>query len=160
MNFEKLLFFCGLIMNNLFSSVSRSDIKPENLLISSDDILKLCDFGKFSCHSVTLLSKKLWFEFRRGGLIIFTLKLSVMFRSSACDSSLGSLISQVRLTVKTNTISLSPCKHLSLGNYFATEKQPGAVIDPLSALLINLQSSLRKPFKCSNDTFPMRHDAS
>lgn len=31
-----------------------SDIKPENLLISSDDILKLCDFGKFSCHSVSL----------------------------------------------------------------------------------------------------------
>lgn len=24
-----------------------SDIKPENLLISSNDILKLCDFGKF-----------------------------------------------------------------------------------------------------------------
>ena len=24
-----------------------SDIKPENLLISKDDTLKLCDFGKF-----------------------------------------------------------------------------------------------------------------
>lgn len=24
-----------------------TDIKPENLLISSDDVLKLCDFGEF-----------------------------------------------------------------------------------------------------------------
>lgn len=26
---------------------SSSDIKPENLLISSEDVLKLCDFGEF-----------------------------------------------------------------------------------------------------------------
>lgn len=43
----------------LFSS--SADIKPENLLISSDDVLKLCDFGemplvKFS-HSVQLWKK-------------------------------------------------------------------------------------------------------
>lgn len=27
--------------------ISLSDIKPENLLISCNDVLKLCDFGKF-----------------------------------------------------------------------------------------------------------------
>lgn len=37
----------GLIFCFLFFPV---DIKPENLLISSDDVLKLCDFGKF-CFS-------------------------------------------------------------------------------------------------------------
>ncbi|KAM7388623.1 hypothetical protein PAMP_024788 [Pampus punctatissimus] len=30
------------------------DIKPENLLISSDDVLKLCDFGELLCEIVTL----------------------------------------------------------------------------------------------------------
>ena len=25
------------------------DIKPENLLIGTNDVLKLCDFGKFEC---------------------------------------------------------------------------------------------------------------
>ena len=28
------------------------DIKPENLLIGTNDVLKLCDFGKFECSNV------------------------------------------------------------------------------------------------------------
>lgn len=31
-----------------------SDIKPENLLISSDDVLKLCDFGERTYPTLTL----------------------------------------------------------------------------------------------------------
>lgn len=41
-------------LTSFFVSFLSSDIKPENLLISSDDILKLCDFGKFFHHSATL----------------------------------------------------------------------------------------------------------
>lgn len=33
---------------------SSSDIKPENLLISSDDVLKLCDFGEYDFQILTL----------------------------------------------------------------------------------------------------------
>lgn len=33
---------------------SSSDIKPENLLISSDDVLKLCDFGERIHQILTL----------------------------------------------------------------------------------------------------------
>lgn len=35
-----------------------SDIKPENLLISSDDVLKLCDFGEWTYHTLTLWGLK------------------------------------------------------------------------------------------------------
>lgn len=40
-----------LTLSNLFFS---SDIKPENLLISSDDVLKLCDFGEQTYQTLTL----------------------------------------------------------------------------------------------------------
>lgn len=35
-----------------------SDIKPENLLISSDDVLKLCDFGEQTYQTLTLWGLK------------------------------------------------------------------------------------------------------
>lgn len=34
-------------------SAFSSDIKPENLLISSDDVLKLCDFGEHLYQTLT-----------------------------------------------------------------------------------------------------------
>lgn len=37
----------GYLTPSLFSFPL--DIKPENLLISSDDVLKLCDFGEALC---------------------------------------------------------------------------------------------------------------
>lgn len=41
-SFNDLIFFLSL-----FLSLFLTDIKPENLLISSEDVLKLCDFGEF-----------------------------------------------------------------------------------------------------------------
>lgn len=64
-------------MLTTFSLELSSDIKPENLLISSDDILKLCDFGKSFCHIIlkkhlSLITDTL-FQGSGGGSIIFTL---------------------------------------------------------------------------------------
>lgn len=45
-----------------FFSLTRSDtsdIKPENLLISHNDVLKLCDFGKFGRYLLLIVLKKI-----------------------------------------------------------------------------------------------------
>lgn len=39
--------FSDLIFLSLPLALISTDIKPENLLISSEDVLKLCDFGEF-----------------------------------------------------------------------------------------------------------------
>lgn len=102
-----------------FSLEPSSDIKPENLLISSDDILKLCDFGKSFCHIIlkkhlSLITDTL-FQGSGGGSIIFTLKLTVIFLYSVCDSISGSLISLVWVPVRNYSVHLSPCKYFSSG---------------------------------------------
>lgn len=118
-----------------FSLELSSDIKPENLLISSDDILKLCDFGKSFCHIIlkkhlSLITDTL-FQGSGGGSIIFTLKLTAIFLYSVCDSISGSFISPVSLPVRNYSIHLSPCKyfssclillHRSLNPLFAQER--------------------------------------
>lgn len=102
-----------------FSLELSSDIKPENLLISSDDILKLCDFGKSLCHIIlkkhlSLITDNL-FQGSVGGSIIFTLKLTAIFLYSVCDSISGSLISPVSLPVRNNSVHWSPCKYILSG---------------------------------------------
>lgn len=42
------------ILNTWYWCVSPADIKPENLLISSEDVLKLCDFGESSTFPLPL----------------------------------------------------------------------------------------------------------
>lgn len=112
-NFEELFFF-GFDHEHPFLCFS-SDIKPENLLISSDDILKLCDFGRFSCHSVTkALSQIKGFFLRLWG------RFNYFYSQIDCDISVLYLWFHFRkfyfsgsLPVKTNTINVSPCKRLS-----------------------------------------------
>ena len=52
-SFISALEYCSTVIE---LAASLPDIKPENLLISSEDVLKLCDFGELSFFVLIVLS--------------------------------------------------------------------------------------------------------